>query len=307
MIRVEKLSNLTIQELIEYDKVHFVKPWIAYIKQDLNNNLKKLCGPIDWKYCEYRNNLPIKQELTRSYHELLDKILTELDTLSLNSDTITPVITLSNFLIPNAYLSRGDTFQKSFDDGFNNVLYFYSDLVFCDGYYIINGNGVCRHVNNFICDILKYKGIETYLVGGEIWNLKTSKEKYKINHTVIATAEKHQYHLIDGFNQSYSILEGNEYFYDNDKVDYAFVPHFIIKEHYLHSYKNPFYLLPYQEIISPNEQEERIKDIYKIMLSTGYQRFNQFKQNNLELYERINNLTNIEFNRTLCKELKKIL
>ena len=66
MIRVEKLSNLTIQELIEYDKVHFVKPWIAYIKQDLNNNLKKLCRPTDWKYCEYRNNLPIKQELTRS-------------------------------------------------------------------------------------------------------------------------------------------------------------------------------------------------------------------------------------------------
>lgn len=301
---MDNLKNLTIQELIEYDKVHFVRP---FIPPESNTNIY-LWNSYEYKYSEYRNSLPIKLELERSYNELLEKILIELENLSLSQDAITIIITLSKFLIPNAYFSVGNFFQKNFRNSNLQFLYLnFTDTPFFEGHYITNGQGVCRHVNSFICDILNQKGTETYLVGGEILNPKTQKEKYRINHTVIATVEKNKYHLIDGYNQTYAISEGKEYFFDVNNIYYAFIPHFTIGEYYLYSYKEPFYLLPYQEIIHPNELSDRIRDIYKIMLVRGYHQFNRFKEENLELYKRINTLTELEDNRTLFKELPKLL
>lgn len=307
---MDNLKNLTIQELIEYDKVHFVKTIniLELILSPIKTGINSRFNPYDFEYNEYRNNLPIKKELDRSYNELLEKILIELDRLSLNQDAITITITLSEFLIPHAYLSLSNSFDKQNHNKIPLSIYLnFIDNTFNNGYFITTGKGVCRHVNSFICDILNKNGIETYLVGGTLQNPKNKRLKLKVNHAIIATIENEKYSLIDGYNNTYVISEGKDYFFNTGNSFYKLIPDFTIDENYMHSYKRLFYLLPYQEIINRDELNDRIRDIYKIMLSRGYHQFERFKQENLALYQRINTLTELEYNRTLLKELPKLL
>lgn len=307
---MKKLENMTIEEIIEFDKNNFVKPYniIEAAKKDV-----KLSEEIGYyttinyetsynEYCEYRKNLPIYQELERSYNEILEKVLNELDKINLNEDTLNLIISLCNYLIPNSYLSTTDYFTRNFKYYLPNI--FYGVFLSKNGSYIITGKGVCRHINGFISDILNIKGVENYLVSGELTSLR-KKGKFKINHVINGIIENNKYYLIDGFNNYYNIEEKEDYFMNNMRS--IFIPDYSAIRHKLkQEYKRPFYLLPYELPCSQEELKERITDIYKIMLSSGYQRFEKFKQENFDLYQRVEILNEIELHRTLHKEKQKV-
>lgn len=261
-------------------------------------------------HLKYRENLPIFKALSKNYDEFLEKVLYHLDKLPMEHDTLNTILAVSEYLLPNGYLSVTDSFSNSdfwklYDD------YICESCYNLDGACITTGLGCCRNVNGFVSDLLNKKGVDSYQICGFVFNELEEYQQCDFckgtpNHLIIGYVEQGKFHYVDSSNSFYSIIQDKEYYqFCDDSNQKIFVPDYVCSSQLIQQPSIPAHF-PYMPAITEIELEERKKDLLKMMLLEGYQKSNQFKKDNSDTILKISTLVSLEYGRTKEKENQKI-
>lgn len=306
---MKRLENMSLEELIEFDNKHKVLSFEDARALKILNIIARKNKYSRKDYDMYREKLPIRIELERLYDELLYDLLCEIEESSFDKDPLTLCILVGSCLIPNGLLSYTQNFHSitSVDQVkqvFNEDPDFYTRrYAEIGGIYTIAGFGCCRHVNSFVSDLLRKKGINS----DKITCLRTNTElelmerQGSTNHVITGYIDNDKYHMVDCYNKIYTYQKQGDFYYN--KSNYV-IPDFSYP--LLQQY--PFYYNPNiaYESFDSKEIEERVSKIQFLFNEKEYQRFLKFKQEHFELYKKIAYLIPIELERTEEKEKQKL-
>lgn len=246
----------------------------------------QIINRFDKLYIIYRQNHFVGQSIGFLYDQLIEDLLQLINSSTLDSDPVSISILVSNYLIPQGILSVTDSFK--YVDFSNNEIPREYDC----GVLIVFGNGVCRHVNSFLVDLLRKKGIKADKMDCySKWEKELGADN-EIDHTIIGYFDEEYYKFIDGVNHLFHIREEENYYQTsmgnyyvlayqqtNDQNDFTWYPGI------------PYQAIPSEEI---NEKNERIFTKWK---QGEFQRFMNFKEEHFEQYQKLVYLCHQEFNK----------
>lgn len=357
---MKKLENMTIEEIIEFDKkqpvlsriqfeinkkqnilTYLFLPNILSLSININNliiypsiinlyafsisgiatafSIKPITNSLKYKknliksetYEEYREKLPIRTEIERLYNKLLDDLIKEIDESKIDKDPLSIAILVGDYLIPSGLLSYTKKFHiitKTWEDISFIDCSFYPYPSTKEGLYVTAGYGCCRHINSLISDLFTKKGIiSDKLVAitdtKEDIELKINQFNFDNNHVVVGYIYENKYHIIDGFNNSYSIIKDKDYYYYQEIPGKVIIPDlsntvFSNEINYSPDIEYSFFDI--------KEVEEKEKKIGNLLIEGELKRFIDFKINHFELLERLAYLIPLELERTKEKEKQKV-
>lgn len=297
------LSYMEFQETINYKKSQFLAN-IYHFKKDILIDIKTT---LDNDYNKYRKCLPIYKIIYLLYNQLLDDLVLEVMNSSIEKDPLTLLILLGNYLIPFGFLSYTSSFhctdsEKLFKN--NNYEYDYSSYI--EGSYVLSGYGCCRHVASFASDFLTQMGIPN-----DIITCITAKEEQIINnmiehtfpnHAIIGCKINSKYYLVDIFNQVYPLEIKGEYIETNLQCK------IVLDYTNTNLFQPTLHWDPNLEYATFCKEEVKEKD-FKVAIALRQEeteRFNKFKQEHFDLYQKLAYLVPLELERTMEKENQKV-
>lgn len=314
------LENISLEQLLEFENKNKVLSFsefhntmnykksqliaiIYHFTDDKLINPKKL---LENDYNKYRKSLSIYKAIYILYHQILDDLVLEIMSSSIEKDPLSLSILLGNYLIPFGFLSYTPNFHPTNSKKLFSIDEEYQYNSYIDGAYILAGYGCCRHVISFISDFFNKIDIPndkiTCIVAKKEEIMNNMLEQTSPNHAIIGYGMDYKYYLADIFNQIYH-LEIKEEYIEND-----------LKRKIVLDYTNTnlfqptLYWNPNLEYATFTKEEIKEKDFkVRVALWQGEtERFGKFKQEHFELYQKLAYLVPLELERTTEKENQKI-
>lgn len=324
---MKELKDMNLEELLEYDKNHYVPYMELFISNKDILNLHKCNKEFDMKkflflklkyfhinkiplkyysdYVEYRKSLPINKEIDRIYNSLLDDLVKLINSLNIEKDPLTITLLFNLIVIPRGYLSYGDNFSIVKD---NNLEEFTSNYgVYSSfGMAIFCGYGCCRHMVSFMADLFDKLGIKCDRIScltENINNYNMEDINFSCNHAVLGYINKDKYHIIDPTRSLYFIEKYDNYYFSPDSLE-IIIPDFSVT---LLQEKYSFNLDMEYKTNDEKDLSFALVNVSKIIKDKSFSdTFINFKNDHIELYEKLAYLVPLEFGRNEEKEDQKL-
>lgn len=315
-----ELEDISLEQLLELENIVRVLSYSEFYLT--KNNIKyqllallvyltkdKFLNPsiiLNNDYNIYRKNLPIYKKIETLYHKLLDDLVLEIMSSSVKKDPLSLSILLGNYLIPSGLLSYTNTFYPTNSKSLFSCENQYEYNTHINGAYIVAGYGCCRHITSFVSDVFH----KMKITNDKITCIHAKKEEIffnvpeqlKANHLILGYEANQKYYLADIFNQIY-YLPINDKYIETGCIEKIILDY--TKTNLFQSILNWNPNLKY----ATYTQEEINERKYKIAMALHlgeFKRFERFKQEHFELYQKLAYLVPLELERTRKKENQKI-
>lgn len=313
------MENLTLQQLLDIENqtpILSLRDFLDYqrLERAISSFLYCLtCGNYLWNpfervYTTYRVHGFIYQVIDELYQKVLEDLIDVIVDTKIETDPLSLSVLMSDHLIPFGVLSYSKRFHSTSSSKLfacSNVDIFYhldekknyGKVVFC-------GFGCCRHVASLVGDLFEKMGIVVDRV--PCFSLKQEEIpsallEQNVNHLILGYLWNHQYYLVDIMNQHYALSAEEEYIEtrDDDKLVLDYSSPLWFQDFFHHTFDMDINSFSMEEVL------ECKRKVVECLNHGALEKFQQFKKDHFDIYEKLAYLVPIEMNRSTWKENQK--